>query len=170
MFIYSFIGVFFMRMASDGWYQSSVCPKRVPFPSRAVLPPSQQQMTLLSYSDGLFRERLLALFPSSSSSKFTGHVFAIHQYPHWVSTPIYDWPTCARDPIQIGHIWAARIESRIKKKNIAKATPPINPGLFFSLKASLFFFFLFQTWLPKKAMINTNQGRRAASIQQASGR
>lgn len=33
-----------------------------------------------------------------------------------VSTPIYDWPTCARDPIQIPHIWAARVGSRIKKR------------------------------------------------------
>lgn len=63
-----------------------------------------------------FALKIPAWSATTNSSKFTGHVSPIHQYPHWVSKPIYDWPTCARDPIQIPHIWAAHVGSRIKKK------------------------------------------------------
>ena len=69
-----------------------------------------------------FALKIPAWSSTTNSSKFTGHVSPIHQYPHWVSKPIYDWPTCARDPIQIHHIWAAHVGSRIKKDTKAYST------------------------------------------------
>lgn len=69
-----------------------------------------------------------------NSSKFTGHVSPIHQYPHWVSSQFmtgqhmhviaYKYPIfgqCAPDQ-----------EFKKKREKIPKPTPPINPGLFFS--------------------------------------
>lgn len=73
--------------------------------------------------------------------------------------PIYDWPTHARDRIQIPHIWAVRSGSRIKKKE-RKDTKAYS-----TYKSWIIFFFFFRTdscefsirGYKEKAMSNKKQ-------------
>lgn len=120
-----------------------------------VLPHTRHQMTLLSYCPALFALKISAWSSTTNSSKFTGHVSPIHQYPHWVSKPIYDWPTCARDPIQIPHIWAARVGSRIKKTD-TKAYSTYKSWIIFLGQTAL----NFPKAATKKSNDQQNQGNK----------
>lgn len=54
----------------------------VPVAGLTVLPHTRHQMTLLSYCPALFALKISAWSSTTNSSKFTGHVSPIHQYPH----------------------------------------------------------------------------------------
>ncbi len=52
------------------------------WPVLTVLPHTRHQVTLLPYCPALFALKIPAWSSTTNSSKFTGHVSPIHQYPH----------------------------------------------------------------------------------------